>query len=141
MSLKEAQGAGCIELRHCVGELKAQKPGAEVDAEKRAVSKAETPMHLWSTTKRLEKPLGFGVATGRLYYRSSYCSIDPRLLPQCERAHWIPRVNEEVHSPHQIRMTSDSGYACRCTALDWTLFLRQNVALEGRFHDRAMDQF
>ena len=62
MTLNEAQKADTIALGQYVGELKAQKLGAEVDAERRTGRKAEPLMHLWSTTKKLEKLLDFVVA-------------------------------------------------------------------------------
>lgn len=62
MSIEEAQEADSVASGQHMGEEEARRLGAEFDEVRRTVMKAKSLVHLWSRTKKLEKPLDFGAA-------------------------------------------------------------------------------
>jgi hypothetical protein len=62
VSLEEAQEADSVASGQYMGEENARSLGADVDEVRRTVRKAKSLLHLWSRTKKLEKPLDFGAA-------------------------------------------------------------------------------
>lgn len=65
MSLKEAQQADRKVLGEYMGRVKAEKLGTEVTGGKQAVGKARPLVHLWSRSKKSEKPRDYRVAYKR----------------------------------------------------------------------------